>query len=233
MSLFCLVHGSTGNASCWDLLIPKLEKFGHQTLRMNLPVERRDLSGMEYAEIISQSIDKADDDVIVVAHSASGAFLPLVAHLKPIRHLIYLAAVIPKLETSIFGQFRSTDSDMFESEWVEMCQAGKNISQDDELAMQFLFHDCSDEVAQWALSTRIFMYAEAAMNETFPLEETHQVKSSYIVCSEDRTINPSWSRRAFRERFGTEVVELPGGHCPYFSRPAHLASVLNELVTAS
>lgn len=233
MSLFCLVHGSTQNASCWDLLIPELEQLGHQTLRMNLPTNRRDASGMEYAEIIIQSIDKVDNDAIVVAHSASGAFLPLVADLKSVRHLIYLAAVIPKLETSIFGQFLSTDPDMFMPEWIEMGQAGKDPSQDEELAMQFLFHDCSREVVEWALRTRILMYAEAAMNETFPLDEFPQVSSSYIVCSEDRTINPSWSRRAFRERFGKEVVELSGGHCPYLSRPKYLASVLNELVTDS
>ena len=233
MSLFCLVHGSTQNASGWDLLVPEIEKFEHQTVRMNLPIEQQDLSGMEYAKIITQSIDRADDDVIAVAHSASGAFLPLVAHLKPVRHLIYLAAVIPKPGSSIFGQFRSTDPDMFKPKWIETGQAGKDPSQDDELAMQFLFHDCSGEVAEWALSTRILMYAKAAMNETFPFNEFPQVRSSYIVCSEDRTINPSWSRRAFRERFGMEVVELPGGHCPYVSRPAHLASVLNELVTAS
>ena len=77
------------------------------------------------------------------------------------------------------------------------------------------------------------MYAETAMNETFPLDEFPQVKSSYIVCLEDRTINPSWSRRAFRERFEMEVVELPGGHCPYLSRPTHLASILNKLVKTS
>ncbi len=232
MSLFCLVHGSTQNASCWDLLIPELEELGHQTVRMNLPTDRRNASGMEYAEIITQSIDQADD-AIVVGHSASGAFLPLVAHLKPVRHLIYLAAVIPKLGASIFGQFRSTDPDMFQPEWIEIGQAGKDPSQDVELAMQFLFHDCSDEVAEWALNTRILMYAEAAMNETFPLNEFPHVSSSYVACSKDRTINSSWSRRAFGERFGVEVVELPGGHCPYLSRPAHLASILSELATAS
>jgi hypothetical protein len=29
MSLFCLVHSSTQNAACRDLLAPKLEERGH------------------------------------------------------------------------------------------------------------------------------------------------------------------------------------------------------------
>jgi hypothetical protein len=39
MSLFCLVHGSTQSAACWDLLIPKLERRGHDVVRMNLPTD--------------------------------------------------------------------------------------------------------------------------------------------------------------------------------------------------
>jgi pimeloyl-ACP methyl ester carboxylesterase len=66
------------------------------------------------------------------------------------------------------------------------------------------------------------------MTETFPLAALPDVPSSYIVCADDRTISPAWSRRTARERLGVEAVELPGGHCPYLSRPAHLADVLTE-----
>jgi pimeloyl-ACP methyl ester carboxylesterase len=70
------------------------------------------------------------------------------------------------------------------------------------------------------------MYAERAMTETFPLDALPEVPSSYIVCSDDRTISPDWSRRVARERLGVEAIELPGGHCPYLSRPLQLAEVL-------
>jgi hypothetical protein len=35
--------------------------------------------------------------------------------------------------------------------------------------------------------------------------------------------NPQY---AARKRLGVDAIELPGGHCPYLSRPIHLASVL-------
>jgi hypothetical protein len=78
MSLFCLVHGSTQNASCWDLLIPELAKRGHEAVRMNLPTNEPEASATRYADVIAKTIPDGRDDTVVVAHSASGLFLPLV-----------------------------------------------------------------------------------------------------------------------------------------------------------
>ena len=233
MSKFCLVHGSTQNAECWDLLIPALEKFGHRILRMNLPTDKREASGMHYAEVIVKALDHVSEEVIVVAHSASGMFLPLVASIRPVRHLVYLAAVIPQVGNSIIGQFLNTDLDMFQPDWVAMGRAGKDPSQDEALAKHFLFHDCSDEITEWAMTTRILMYAQAALTEIFPLPEFPPVASSYILCTEDRTINPEWSRRTAPARLGVEAIELPGGHCPYLSRPQHLAVILNDITQSA
>jgi pimeloyl-ACP methyl ester carboxylesterase len=73
------------------------------------------------------------------------------------------------------------------------------------------------------------MFARQAMLEICPLSKWPGVPSSYVVCAEDRTIQPEWSRRAARERLGIEAVELPGGHCPHVSRPGELAEVLAAL----
>jgi hypothetical protein len=34
-------------------------------------------------------------------------------------------------------------------------------------------------------------------------------------------------RRASRTRLGIEPVEVPGGHCPYVSRPEQVAALLD------
>jgi pimeloyl-ACP methyl ester carboxylesterase len=68
------------------------------------------------------------------------------------------------------------------------------------------------------------------MTEIFPLKALPEVPSSYIVCSDDRTISPDWSRRTARERLGVGAIALPGGHCPYLSRPLQLADVLIEML---
>jgi pimeloyl-ACP methyl ester carboxylesterase len=225
MSIFCLVNGSTQNPLCWKLLVPELEKHGHQIITPSLPVDEPAASGTRYAEVIAQALEDASDDVVLVGHSASGMFIPLVPSLRPVRRLVYLAALIPKPGASIRNQL-ADEPDMLNPEWVATCRAGNDPSTNDEVAIEFLFHDCQPEAINLGLATRMRMYAEGAMAEVFPLEALPAVSSSYIVCSEDRTISPDWSRRTARERLGVEDIELPGGHCPYLSRPLQLADVL-------
>jgi pimeloyl-ACP methyl ester carboxylesterase len=100
---------------------------------------------------------------------------------------------------------------------------------DDTVACEFLFHDCAPDVVRWALMTRRLLVAQAALADTCPLTAWPYVPYSSIVCDDDRTISPMWSRRIARERLGVEPIELPGGHCPHVSRPAALARVLASL----
>src|SRR5262245_44881153 len=117
MSVFCLVSGSTQDPRCWKLLVPELEKRGHQTVAASLPVDEPAASGTRYAEVITHALKDAGDDVVLVGHSASGMFVPLVPGLRPIRRLIYLAAIIPKPGASIVDQFVA-EPDMLNPEWV-------------------------------------------------------------------------------------------------------------------
>ena len=229
MSIFCLVNGSTQNPLCWKLLVPELEKHGHQTITPSLPVDEPAASGTRYAEVIAQALEGASDDVVLVGHSASGMFIPLVPSLRPIHQLIYLAALIPKPGVSIREQL-AAEPDMLNAEWLAEFRAGNDPSTNDEVAIKFLFHDCPPEALKVGLQTRTKMYAEGAMTEIFTFATLPEVPSSYIVCSDDRTITPEWSRRTARERLGVEAVELSGGHCPYLSRPLQLANVLIRLL---
>ncbi len=223
MSLFCLVHGSTQGASGWDLLVPELERFGHDTVRVVLPVDQPEASATEYAALIAETIPRDRNDVIVVAHSASGLFLPLVPLYRNVRRVVFLAAVIPQLGKSLLEQLRA-EPDMLHPEWI-----GKDPTKDEQVARSFLFHDCSPEVADWAIGTLRLMYARRAMMETCPASEWPGVQSSYIVCAGDRTVQPAWSRRAARERLGIDAIELAGGHCPHVSRPAEVAAALAKI----
>jgi pimeloyl-ACP methyl ester carboxylesterase len=182
MSLFCLVHGSTQNASCWDLVIPRLERHGHEVVRMNLPTDRPEASATRYAEVIAEAIPAEHADAVVVAHSASGLFLPLVPERRRVRRLVFLTAVIPQIGKSLLDQVND-DKGMFNPEWL-----GKDPTKDDQIALQFLLHDCSHELSRWALSTMSLMFARQAILEVSPLSVWPAVPSSYLLCAEDRTI---------------------------------------------
>jgi pimeloyl-ACP methyl ester carboxylesterase len=225
MSLFCLVHGAYLGTWCWDLLIPELEARGHQAIAMDLPLEELDAGATRYAEAVLQTLQDAGDDVVLVGHSMSGLFIPIVANQRPVRQLIYLVAGIPKVGTSVNERFLEGDElDMFNRAYLN-----KDPSPNKAVAMELLFHDCKPEMANWASSKLRNQASGLVFTEITPLQTMPDVGCAYILCTEDRTFTPEWSRRAARELLGVEAIALPGGHCPQLSRPVHLAEVLTSV----
>ncbi|KAB8321176.1 alpha/beta hydrolase [Tolypothrix campylonemoides VB511288] len=246
MSLLCLVHGAWQGAWCWDLLIPELEARGHKTVAMDLPIEDPSASLSHFADVVLQALVGADDDVVLIGHSMAGTVIPLVASQRPVRRLVFLAALIPHVGTSVLDQcydevdpdalkaaaYKPPEASQFEQfrdepDMFNPAALGKDPSGSEALAMELLFHDCEPDVARWAISKQRNQQSMAHIFEVTPLQAFPDVQYTYIVCTDDRTISPVWSRYAARKRLGVDAIELPGGHCPYLSRPTHLASVLS------
>jgi len=223
MGVFCLAHGSTQDVSGWALLVPELRRRGHQAACVNLPNDEPEASATRYAEAIAEAIRDSAEPPIIVAHSASGLYLPIVATLRPVSRVVFLAAFVPEIGKSPMEQFQANPG-MVWPDWV-----GKDPTKDDTVAMQFLFHDCSPEIATWALTTRRLMYARGALTRTFPLEHWPDAPMSYVLCREDRTLRPEFWREYVQEQLGIIPIELAGGHCPHVSRPGELAEVLGRL----
>jgi pimeloyl-ACP methyl ester carboxylesterase len=225
MAAYCLIHGSGQGPDGWRLLAYELERRGHTVLAPAFQVNKTDEGLAWHAKTIVDALNRSGldpDDVICVAHSASGMYLPLIAERWSPRRMVFLAAVVPRPGMSVIEQFRA-DPSMFNPAWV-----GQNPD-DDKVALDFVFHDCPPDRIDWAMSTRLMFYAKRALEEPCPLRAWPAVPSAYIVCDDDRTIMPAWQRKAAREFLGVEAVELPGGHCPHVSRPEALADALRKL----
>jgi pimeloyl-ACP methyl ester carboxylesterase len=222
MSIFCLVHGSTQGPRGWELLVSELKARGHDCICVDLPTDQPDSSATAYARAIGKALEKSKSP-IVVAHSASGLFLPLVPEYATVSRLVYLAAVLPMPGESFLSQFQR-DQEMYRPDFV-----GKDPTKDEALACQYLFHDCPPNVSQWALSTLRLMFAKEAIVERSPLARWPDVPSSYISCSEDRALNPDWWGTAARERLRADPIRIEAGHAPHVTRPATLATILDSL----
>lgn len=223
MATFCLIHGSTQTPRGWDLLTPELKRFGHEVLLADLPAGVTQLPWQGYSDAILGACGAAKD-VILVGASMSGIFLPLVAaRSNRVSKMVFEAGMIPQLGIAALQMVRS-DMSMFNPAWI-----GKDPTRDPAIAREFLFHDCSPEVAEWAFGTMRLMVPMRVLNEPIPIDAWPAKPSVYIVCRDDRTILPDWSRRKARELLGVEALELPGGHCPHVSRPAELAELLNAI----
>jgi pimeloyl-ACP methyl ester carboxylesterase len=219
MSVFCLVHGSTQSPTGWDLLVRELKIRGHDCICVDLPTDQPEAGATTYGKVIGAALEGVDRPT-VVAHSASGLFLPLVPQYASVRRLVYLGAVLPKPGESFFSQVTKSP-EMYKPGFV-----GKDPTKDPCVALEYLFHDCAADVAEWALSTLRLVFARQAMLEETPLERWPVVPVSYISCTGERILDPGWWETAARERLKTEPIRIAAGHCPHVSRPVELAEIL-------
>lgn len=100
MTLFALMHGGLHNGSSWDLVADGLVARGHQVVAPDLPVDDDAAGAMEWARVVVAAIDRVandveQEDVVVVGHSISGLCLPVVAALRPVRRMVFVAALVP------------------------------------------------------------------------------------------------------------------------------------------
>lgn len=220
MATFVLVHGSAHSARAWDLVKSLLEKRQQAVVTPELPGDEPDAGAMRYAELIAEAIPKTKtEESIVVAHSASGWFLPLVASLCRVSRIVFLAAAVPKIGMTFMELFQA-EPEMINPVWI-----GKDPRKP-AVVNEFLLHDCPPDRLRWAQAEIRVLNLRRVWDERYPLECWPNVAVSYIVCSQDRTIQPGWSRKVARTQLGVQPIELSAGHCPYISRPSELAEIL-------
>ena len=196
---------------------------------MDLPISDPSAGAAAYAATVAAAIPP-DSEPIVVGHSMAGVVIPVVAALRPVRSLVFLAAFLPVPGKSIGDQRAVERIDSQHTprtaEWTdlgdEVWLIGPNT------ATEVFYADAPAAVARWA-TQRLRPQCYRAMQEVTPLEAWPDVPSRSIVCREDRAINSDWVRSASRDRLGTTAIELPGGHSPFLTRPRDLAVVLDGI----
>jgi hypothetical protein len=157
MTAYCLIHGSGQGPDGWRLLADELKRRGHSILTPAFQVSRTDEGLAWHAETIVNALDNSGmnpANVVCVAHSATGMYLPLIAERWSPRRMVFLAGVSE--------QFRE-DASMFNPAWV-----GQNPLED-KVALDFVYHDCPADRLDWALSTRLVFYARHAIEKPCPL----------------------------------------------------------------
>ena len=99
MTAFCLIHGSGQGSEGWKLLVHELAQKGHSVLTPAFHLDRTDEGAEWHADTLVKALKSSGHepaDVVCVAHSASGMYLPLVAERWLPRRMVFLAALIPR-----------------------------------------------------------------------------------------------------------------------------------------
>ena len=220
MANFLLIHGTTQGPGGWDRLVRELEQRGHRSFAVDLAVS--DATSMtELAEFVEGQVPTDFSDPMVVAHSGMGPLIPDVGRAVGASHGVWLAAGVPSRDRSLREEIDLGPTEIFNAEWI-----GQDPTKDPVLASYFLFHDCTLEDLQWALTTArlyapSFLYASRLRESSFP--------STYILGTQDRVIRPDWSRRVARSRLGATPIEINAGHCLQVSAAGELARILDAL----
>ena len=224
---FGLIHGAHHGAWQWDLLVPELHSRGHDAIAVDLPIDDPGAGIEEYAHAVRGALAGANGDVTLVAHSLGGIVAPVVAAHRPVGRIVFLAAVIPQPGRTLAEQLAA---DPLSRPGVRIDSGdGTEVRPADE-AIERYYHDVPPDLQRWA-AARLRPQATRPRLEPCPLERWPAVPCTYVVCVDDRAMDPARSRRAARDLLGLEAVEIPGSHSPFLARPAQLADILVAAVT--
>ena len=156
MTTFALVHGAWHGAWCWEQLSPLLHQAGHDVVTMDLPSEDGAASFDTYADVVCAAIADCGDDVVLVGHSYGGHTVPLVAARRPLRHLVYLCALVPDVGRSLFDQLDDEPemlNPVFRQGLSVPDEQLRQVWTDLDLACEMFYGDCGEQVRQAALDS--------------------------------------------------------------------------------
>lgn len=199
---------------------------------MDLPIDDNSASFDTYADLVCAAIDDCGGDLVLVGHSYGGHIIPLVAARRPVRHLVYLCAYIPDVGRSFMDQLVDEPVMLLPECYgaLESDKQSRMVWSDLEAARALMYADCDESSVEAAIK-RLRPQSAYATTLPFSLPEFPTVSCTSIICSEDRLLGGEWAKLVARDRLGAKLVELPGSHSPFLSRPQALAEALLAIAT--
>jgi pimeloyl-ACP methyl ester carboxylesterase len=225
MATFALLHGGNHGAWCWEQLVAELEARGHRCIGPDLPCDEISAGARDWAETMVRALAGVDEAVVAVGHSAGGLALPVLASRRDVGRMVFLGAVIPVPGLPISEVLMQNPEAVTFPILAQPQDDQGRIVIPWEAAREYLYHDLSEGEARAAWS-RLRPLSHSIFFEACPIDSWPDVASTYITMADDRVLNSAWGRQAATDRLKADLVELPGSHSPFLSRPAALADVL-------
>src|SRR5215510_1463923 len=92
-----LVHGAFADGSCWQKVIPYLEKAGLKVIAVQNPLDSLDND----VAATRRAIRNAEGPVVLVGHSWAGAVITEAGSDEKVKSLVYVAAYAPDKGDSV------------------------------------------------------------------------------------------------------------------------------------
>ena len=231
MKTYLLLHGAMRGAWLWHKIVPILEKNGHRAIAYDLPghgkraAERSNQNMSDYVRDVHAFINANDlSDLILVGHSMSGIIITRLAEEAPerIRHLVYLAAVVPCDGEALIDLLTPERQEALRKLEGRITEIHGPL----EMLRPLHFTDLEGEEKEFYLKQMSPQPAAAFYEKISLLRFVSQaIARTYIQGLRDKSIPPERARQ-FARRLGVTPVEIDAGHDLMVSRPDAVAGVL-------
>ncbi len=226
MTTAVLVHGAFHDGWCWQRVRSALDERGVPNQALDLP-----FTGLEGdAEAVARLLDAIDGPVVLMGHSYGGMVISRAASGRDdVAHLVYLCAV--QLGENVDLATAMATSDELMSAIVAGDDGAMYVKP--EVAPAVFYHDCDEELTATAVSHLRGMGFGVVQDDDAPPPPAawKKIESTYVVCSDDRTIAPESQRKMATN--AQHVVEWDTSHSPMLSRPDLVADLLAELAATA
>ncbi len=222
---FVFVHGAFGSPAELASAVPYLESRGHRVVNVDLPCERPDATLDDYASTVGRAMEGISGPRILVAHSAGGATIPLVAVRIAVDRLVFAAAVVPVPGQSIYEAVGPATQTAIMS--VSFDNGDGTRSFDFDLLASQVPPEQREAYLVFLRATQR-KQGMRAMNQPWPGTGIPDVPRSYILCTEDKIIPPE-RQRAFAALLGVTPIEICSEHSVFAMKPQELASIFASL----
>jgi pimeloyl-ACP methyl ester carboxylesterase len=231
MANYLLIHGAMRGAWLWDKLMPLLMKGGGNPIAIDLPGHgdrKADSSWVTMSNYISDVIDfirkENLKDLVLVGHSMSGIVISKVAEEIPerIKHLVYLAAVVPKDNESLIDLLTKERQETLQKLHGKVKEVFGTLEQLRPMYFTDIEGEEKDFYMRQLTPQPLAPFFEKIHFNQFP---KIPVLKTYILGLKDKSLPPDLTRK-FAERLEVTPVEIDAGHDMMVSRPGEVAKVL-------
>lgn len=206
-----LVHGAWHGAWCWQPVLDRLGASGIHAVAVDLP-----FTSFEHdVAAVQDAATALGPDVIVCGHSYGGRLVSAAVGAVPAAgHLVYLSAQLPNPEQL--------------AEYARRPRSTNTAVPDLGTVRSKYYNACSEEDFQAAAPRLRPMISVPGGLLGLDCRPWETVTSTYVVCTNDRAIEPTAQRSMAANT--TYTADIPADHAAFFSAPDQLSRVLASVV---
>ncbi|MFD0360687.1 alpha/beta fold hydrolase [Nocardia sp. GCM10030253] len=220
-----LVHGGFVDGSGWRAVYDELTRDGTSVRVVQNPTK----SLADDAATTRQILDDIDGEVVLVGHSYGGAVITEAGTHDKVAALVYITAFAPDKGESVNTLIAGFPQDGPQPPILAPQQG--YLFLDRTKFHESFAGDLSPQEAAFLADSQV-PWGLDALGGTVSEAAWRLKPSWYLRVTEDKMIPPA-AQASMAERIGATVIETPGSHAVYVSRPDVVANIIRTAAGAA